>query len=240
MVHGHGVAEARLTLGSDPIPAGARLPAKSARRDPCQTSGMARPPRTFTPHCPVHVVNRGVERRRLFDRPRDYDEFLGLIDHALTRRPARLLAYALMPNHWHLVLWPDATRGPSQFLHYLTTLHAAHFRQATGTRGDGHVYQGRFHSTSIGSDAQYLHTLRYVEANPVRARFVGNAEDWPWTSLAERRGDAQRIVPGPVSLPGADIWTALVNATGIDATADHAVCPAFEMPQESGPSQNGV
>lgn len=148
-------------------------------------------------------MNRGVERRRLFDRPRDYDEFLGLIDHALTRRPARLLAYALMPNHWHLVLWPDATRGPSQFLHYLTTLHAAHFRQATGTRGDGHVYQGRFHSTSIGSDAQ-------------------------------------RIVPGPVSLPGADIWTALVNATGIDATADHAVCPAFEMPQESGPSQNGV
>ena len=174
-------------------------------------SGMARLPRTFTPHCAVHVVNRGVERRRLFDRPRDYDDFLDMMDHALARRPVRLLAYALMPNHWHLVLWPDATHKPSQFLHYLTTLHAAHFRQVTDTRGDGHVYQGRFHSTSIDSDAQYLHTLRYIEANPVRARFVHRAEDWPWTSLFERLRAPRRLVDGPVALPSAVEWVTFLN-----------------------------
>lgn len=163
-----------------------------------------------------------------------------MIDHALARRPVRLLAYALMPNHWHLVLWPDATHKPSQFLHYLTTLHAAYFRQVTGTRGDGHVYQGRFHSTSIDSVEQYLHTLRYVEGNPVRARFVRRAEDWPWTSLIERRGQPQRIVPGPVTLPAPELWTALVNTQGGEVTTDDVSRAALAAPQKSSSAQNGV
>lgn len=192
---------------------------------------MARPRRMFTPHSAVHVVNRGVERRRLFDRPRDYDDFLDLMDDALARRPVRLLAYALMPNHWHFVLWPDEPRELSQFLHYLTTLHAAHFRHITGTTGDGHVYQGRFPSTSIDSDAQYLHTLRYIEANPVRARFVRRAEDWPWTSLVERRVAPQRIVPGPVTLPTADVWTALVNAPSVAIGTADVARTTLEAPQ---------
>lgn len=201
---------------------------------------MARSLRVVTPSCAVHVVNRGNERRRLFDRPCDYDDFLALLDRAARRRPVRLIGYALMPNHWHLVLWPEAARDLSQFLHHLTTLHASRFRYLAGTTGAGHVYQGRFRSTSVDSETHYLNTLLYVEANPLRARFVARAEDWPWTSLAERRGRHERIVEGPVALPAVDAWTALVNICGSEPVGGPGASEAADTTRKSGASQNGV
>ena len=120
-----------------------------------------------------------------------------------------------MPNHWHFVLWPRDVAELSQFLHYLTTAHAARFRYASGTTGFGHVYQGRYRSSIVDRDARYVRTLRYVEANPLRAGFVRRAEDWPWSSLSERLGVARRIVDGPVELPRAEDWVSLVNAQSI-------------------------
>jgi putative transposase len=173
---------------------------------------VARRLRVVEPDSVLHVVNRGNERRRLFDRPEDYQEFLWLVDHAAGRVPIRLLGYALMPNHWHFVLWPRDVVELSQFLHHLTTMHAARFRYVSGTIGLGHVYQGRYRSSVVDCDARYARTMRYVEANPLRAGFVTKAEDWPWSSLTERLGVARRIVDGPVQLPRAEDWVALVNA----------------------------
>lgn len=175
---------------------------------------MARRLRDVPPNSVVHVVNRGVERRRLFERPSDYEQFLELVDRTLARRTMRVLAYALMPNHWHMVLWPSDTADLSKFLHNLTTAHAARFRYMSGTSGLGHVYQGRYHSAVVDSDVRYVRTLRYVEANPARAAFVRRAEDWPWTSLTERLGTKCRIVDGPVSLPPPATWADLVNTPG--------------------------
>jgi len=172
---------------------------------------MPRPLRSFDAGSVLHVVNRGNERRTLFDRPRDYDDFLRLLDVALGKRPTRLLGYVLMPNHWHMVLWPADSSELSRFLHYLTSLHAITFRQVSGSAGAGHVYQGRFRSTVVDSDVRYARTLRYVEANPLRARLVRRAEDWPWSSLAERLRRDRRLVDGPFLLPPLDEWTALVN-----------------------------
>jgi len=172
---------------------------------------MPRRQRSFDLDSVVHVVNRGNERRALFDQPRDYDEFLRFLDLALKRRPMRLLAYVLMPNHWHMVLWPSAPLDLSRFLHYLTTLHALHFRQVSGTTGSGHVYQGRYRSTLVDTDVRYVRTIRYVEANPLRARLVPRAEDWPWSSLAERVRCDRRVVDGPFLLPPPGDWAAFVN-----------------------------
>lgn len=173
---------------------------------------MARRLRAFEPDSVVHVVNRGNERRRLFAGPRDYANFLGLVDHAAGRVPIRLLGYALMPNHWHFVLWPRDVAELSQFLHHLTTSHAARIRCSTGTVGGGHVYQGRYRSTVISQDIRYVRTVRYVEANPLRANLVRRAEDWPWSSLIERIRVVRRIVDGPVELPGSNEWLTFVNA----------------------------
>lgn len=177
---------------------------------------MPRRPRVIPSGSVVHVVNRGNERRRLFDRREDYLDFLEVLDRSLRRKPMRLLAYGLMPNHWHLLLWPEKVMDTSRFLHQVTTTHASRFRYVSGTGGAGHLYQGRFRSTLVSGPLQYLRTVRYVEANPLRAHLVDRAEAWPWTSLAERLGQLQRIVAGPVPLPSSSDWAQFVNEAVLD------------------------
>jgi putative transposase len=160
----------------------------------------------------LHVVNRGNDRRKLFGSSQDYGSFLGLMAAARGRTGLRLLAYVLMPNHWHLVAWPETVEQLSQFMQRLTAAHAAIVRSRTRTVGQGHVYQGRYHSTVIGSEQQLFHTLRYVEANAVRARLVARAEDWPWSSLEERIGQPRLIDESPVTLPPVARWIELLNS----------------------------
>lgn len=176
-------------------------------------------------------MNRGNDRRLLFGEPRDYDEFVGILDHAQARRPIRLLAFCVMPNHWHLLLWPEVDAQVSQFLHYLTSLHAARIRSASGTRGDGHVYQSRYRATLVDGDLHYARTVRYVEANPVRARLVDRAERWPWSSLPERLVTPLRIVDGPLELPPPDEWAMLVNQ-GADDEEKSGPSQIWDSPQD--------
>jgi len=173
---------------------------------------MPRPPRSYADDAVLHVVNRGNDRRRLFAADRDYAAFVGLMAWAQSRAALRVLAYALMPNHWHLVLWPRAPSELSQFMRDVTGAHAAILRTESGTKGAGHVYQDRYHAFVVDSDLRYHRTLRYVEANPVRAGLVLRAQQWRWSSLQERLWEPRLISDGPVPLPPPDHWAALVNA----------------------------
>ncbi|MGD9902565.1 MAG: transposase [Vicinamibacterales bacterium] len=177
---------------------------------------MPRAPRAFENNTVLHVVNRGNERRQLFDDGADYADFLRLLRKIKHRHAMRVIAYVVMPNHWHLIVWPAVVSDLWHFMHDLTGAHAARLRIRTGTRGLGHVYQRRYYATALQSDERYLAAIRYVEANPLRARLVRRAEDWPWSSLSERLGAGDLVCDGPVSLPAADGWLTLVNAQPIE------------------------
>ena len=171
---------------------------------------MTRSRRYAPPDSVLHLVNRGNDRKQLFETAREYDEFLSLVAAVKECCPIRLLAYCLMPNHWHMVVWPEAGQSVSAFCHRLCTRHAVRLRRETGTVGHGHLYQGRYHSFAIESDRQYFAVMRYVEANAARSGLVARAEDWRWSSLAERCGvDRGLLSPGPLPLPAG--WLALVN-----------------------------
>lgn len=181
---------------------------------------MPRALRTYDDDAVLHVVNRGNDRRQLFAGVRDYAVFLGLVSWAQERTSLRLLAYVVMPNHWHFVAWPDSTTQLSRFMHDVTGAHAALLRRDTGTTGTGHIYQDRYHAFVVDSEVRYYRTLRYVEANPVRAGLVGRAEQWPWSSLHERLGETRLVADGPVPLPPPEEWATLVNvALSVDETA---------------------
>jgi len=107
--------------------------------------------------------------------------------------PMRILAYGLMPNHWHLVLYPRADGDLAQFLRRVTMTHTQRYHAKSQTVGYGHIYQGRYKSLLVESDSHFLALVRYVERNARRAGLVAKAEDWRWSSVHVRRyGDAQK------------------------------------------------
>jgi putative transposase len=163
---------------------------------------MPRPSRNLPAGSVVHIVNRGNDKRLLFETALEFEEFLGLVAWAKAICPVRIVAYSVMGNHWHFVFWVEIEWDVSAFLHRLTTTHAKRWRRRTGTIGYGHVYQDRFKASSIFSERYYFNCLRYVEQNALTAGLVHAAKEWRWSSLAERLGNGRRILdPDPMGVP---------------------------------------
>jgi putative transposase len=165
-----------------------------------------------------HVLNRGNGQAAVFDQPADYAAFVELIHAACNRDPMRVLAYCLMPNHFHLVLWPHADGDLSRWMQWLLTAHVRRYHSHHGT--SGHVWQGRFKAFPIEQDGHLLTVLRYVERNPLRARLVRRAENWQWSSLPQRTATTRSawLAAGPVDLPRN--WAERVNRPETDAELD--------------------
>lgn len=132
-----------------------------------------------------HALNRAVARLPLFQKNGDYEAFERVLEEALLRHPIRLLAYCVMPNHWHFVLWPKRDGELTAFLRWLTHTHTQRWHAHYHTAGTGHLYQGRFRAFPIQEDDHLLRVLRYVERNPLRAALVRRAENWRWSSLGQ-------------------------------------------------------
>ncbi len=128
-----------------------------------------------------HVINRGNGRARVFRKDEDYQAFVDLIEAGCERLPMRVPAYCLMPNHFHLVLWPRGDGDLSRWMQWLMTAHVRRYHRHYRT--SGHVWQGRFRAFPIQQDAHLLTVLRYVERNPLRAGLVERVQDWSWSSL---------------------------------------------------------
>jgi putative transposase len=140
----------------------------------------------YTAGIVCHVLNRAVGRATIFETAADYAAFEQLLTAGVEAVPVRLLAFCLMPNHWHLVLWPQADGDLSVFMHRLTMTHTMRWHHAHRSLGTGPLYQGRFKSFPVAKDEHFLTVCRYVERNPLRANLVGRAENWRWSSLWHR------------------------------------------------------
>ena len=174
---------------------------------------MPRPRRTAPGGLVYHVLNRANNRRPIFLKDADYRAFELLLAEVRQRVPMRILAWCLMPNHWHLVLWPEEDGQLSNYVRLVTLTHTQRWHAHYGSTGSGHLYQGRFKSFAVESDAYFLSVCRYVEANALRASLVRRAEDWRWSSLwCLKIGEAQfgpRIDRWPVERP--TDWMKYVN-----------------------------
>jgi putative transposase len=152
---------------------------------------MGRPLRAAEGGLVYHVLNRANGRLRIFKKAGDYAAFEKVMAEAQERIPMRLLAYCLMPNHWHLVLWPAQDGALSAFTGWLTLTHTQRWHAHHQTAGIGHVYQGRFKSFPVAGDESLWVVCRYVERNALRAGLVEKAEAWRWGSLWHRLGAAR-------------------------------------------------
>lgn len=159
-----------------------------------------------------HVLNRANARSRIFDSDRDYQALEHVIAETAQRIPVRILAYCIMPNHWHMVLWPTADGELGNFVQRLTTTHVRRWHLYHQSVGTGHLYQGTYKSFPVQDDAHFIAVCRYVEQNPMRAGLVERAEDWQWSSLGLRsatRSDGRFLTEWPVPRP--PDWLSFVN-----------------------------
>jgi putative transposase len=116
--------------------------------------------------------------------------------------------HCLMPNHFHLLLEPKTDEALSAYMQWVTGCYSCYLRTRTETVGQGHVFQRRFWSVGVEDTLHFLMVLRYIEANPLRAKLVDRAEHWRWSSLVNRE-PGQTSSEWCMSLP--DQWCELVN-----------------------------
>lgn len=133
-----------------------------------------------------HVINRANARAQIFETEDDYKQFEAILGDAVEKYSMRLLAYCIMPNHWHLVLHPKQDGDLGLFMGWLTNTHTRRWHTAKDTVGQGHLYQGRYKSFLCEKDSHFLTLVRYVERNAKKANLVKKAEDWHWSSVWRR------------------------------------------------------
>lgn len=147
---------------------------------------MARPSRVDLGDYVYHVINRSNGRARIFHNDADYRDFEYLLNEIRETYDMRILAYVIMPNHWHLLLYPKKDGDLGRALQWLGTSHARRHHTRKGTIGGGHLYQGRYKSFIVQEDHHLLTVLKYIERNPVRAKLAKAPEAWQWGSAHRR------------------------------------------------------
>ena len=139
----------------------------------------------------AHVTARTIRRLPLFVNERDAFAMLALLDH-VTRQVVEweILAYCLMPNHFHLVVDAE-TEQLSLGMQRVNGVYAQRFNRVHGFRG--HLFQGRFHTKPIREEGHLPTGIRYVLLNPVRAGLCDRPEHWRWSSYRASIG----VAPAP-------------------------------------------
>lgn len=176
-------------------------------------SSMGRPLRPTAGGYIYHALNRANAQIPLFQKADDYQAFEQVMSEARARTGMRILAYCVMPTHWHFVLWPRHDGDLSEFAGWLALTHTQRWHAYQHTTGAGHVYQGRFKSFIVQSDEHLLTVCRYVERNALRANLVKRAENWRWCSLWRHKfGDAKaKSLLYDWPLPRPSNWLSIVN-----------------------------
>lgn len=137
-----------------------------------------------------HIYNRGVNKERIFNDEQDYRIFLNLLKRYLDEVQTsdekgrvyknlhdglELVAYCLMPNHFHMLMYLHDTSAITSLMQGMTTAYSMYYNKKYGRVG--HLFQGRFKAVMIDNDAYLQHISRYIHLNPV------SYKTWPYTSL---------------------------------------------------------
>jgi putative transposase len=172
---------------------------------------MGRPKRVALGGYVYHVLNRANGRLRIFRKKADFVAFEAILAEGIERFDMRICGYCIMSNRWHLLLWPREDGDLSDYMRWITVTHTQRYHASHGTVGIGHLYQGRYKSFPTQDDDHYLTVLRYIEANPLRAKIVERPSGYPWSSFAAHKGLEKpfALSDSPVALP--PNWTQLVS-----------------------------
>ncbi|MDZ7662082.1 MAG: transposase [Thiohalophilus sp.] len=150
---------------------------------------MARPLRIEFAGALYHITSRGDRQEEIYLDDADRQTFLDILADVCDRFNWAVHAYCLMSNHYHLLVeTPDANLASG-----MRQLNGV-YTQRTNRRHHrvGHVFQGRYTAIIVQKENYLLELARYIVLNPVRARMVHSAQEWPWSSYRATAGQVTR------------------------------------------------
>jgi len=159
-----------------------------------------------------HIFNRSIAKFEIFNKPEEYARFLAIaglfkyadfqykysefteldvinqykIISALKNNNnlyVRIVAYCIMPTHFHLILEQKENDGISKYMAKLLNSYSRYFNLKHNRKGP--LWEGKFKSVLIENDKQLLHLTRYIHLNPVSAKLINNPEKWQYSSYNE-------------------------------------------------------
>ena len=137
-----------------------------------------------------HICNRGSRRRPIFREDENYLFLLRRIKKYAAMFHITVVAYCLMPNHYHLLLRQDGHDAAGLLLQRVFNSYTKAFNRRYGTSGT--LFEGRFKAIHVDKEDYLLHLCRYIHANPVKHGLVKIPEQWPYSNYLEwigvRRG----------------------------------------------------
>jgi putative transposase len=137
----------------------------------------------FAPGYIYHIYNRGIHGVPIFAKSDNYIYLLRKVKRLLGELPIAVIAYCLMPNHYHFVLRQDGDISISTFVQRLFQTYTQAFNRQQERRGP--LFEGRFHHVVVDRDEYVIHLCRYVHLNPVTAGLVSNPAKWPYSNYLE-------------------------------------------------------
>ena len=126
------------------------------------------------------MINRGVNRAKTFTEDADYEWFLMFIERAVNRHGVSVHAYALMPNHFHLMVTPANAEALPLAMKEVGHRYARYYNRTHHRIGT--LWNGRYRAIPILDERYWLTCLRYIEQNPVRAGLVCEPGDYAWST----------------------------------------------------------
>jgi REP element-mobilizing transposase RayT len=130
-----------------------------------------------------HVYNRGVARQKIFFAARNYEHFRRLMIRYYRPYGAAIIAYCLMPNHFHFLLRQETDRALSSFVGVVCNAYAQAINKQQ--QRSGPLFEGRFRHIWIDREEYLVHLCRYIHLNPVRAGLVTSPELWAYSNYLE-------------------------------------------------------
>lgn len=144
---------------------------------------MTRPPRSLAPRALYHVYNRALARRTAFETDADFRAFICLLVLAHRRYGIRILVFSLMPTHFHLLIEaPEDARLLSDAMRFVEGQYARYFNR--GRKRDGPLWRSRYFAKEVRDTLYRFVLVAYIDANPVQARIVTQAAEYPHGSAA--------------------------------------------------------
>ncbi|MEA2082060.1 MAG: transposase [Elusimicrobiota bacterium] len=141
---------------------------------------MPRRPRFVVDDAYYHILNRGNNKKQIFEEKSDYDQFLKMMARYFRSARMEIIHYALMSNHYHVIIKIKDAENLPKALQQLNQGYARYYKNKYG--GIGYFWQGRYKSFLIESGRYLLECGIYIELNPVRAGLSEKPGNYKWSS----------------------------------------------------------